>query len=267
MMLPLQNLLNLKLDNVLLVVDNAQSPGDPVSFRNKRACHGDSSNSTKNRWSSMPPLLDLSFRKRQSCSWDSSNSTKNRWSSMPPCVHVENKGTTPLQITKCSNSKNVKLSSPVLIRSETSGNGVTPVRVPIRQLSRVHIQKEGGSSPSSPATEKREKIKRSISCPLQIPVRRSSPLVNQRKRISVQHETRANTTTSQKMTKSYIMSMTSNTSSRPRRIPVRRRSLRSIHKGSFEGGHIAISKDLAKLGKLTRAGLIDKVLKEIEADN
>jgi hypothetical protein len=238
MLLPLHTLLSIKLDNVRLVVDNAKSPNDPVSFR-----------------------------KKQSCSGDYGSSTKNRWSSMPLCVEVENKDTTTLQITKCSNSTDVKLSSPVHIKSETSGNGVTPVRVPIRQLSRVRIQKEGGSPPSSPATKKREKIKRSISCPVQIPVRSSSPLIAQRKRISVQDETRFNTTTSQTMTKGDIKSMTSNTGSRPIRIPVRRKSLKSINKRSSEGGIITISRDLAKLEKLARAGLIDKALKKRETDN
>jgi hypothetical protein len=240
MFFPLQTLLSNKLDNVRLVVDNAKSPSDPVSFRNQRSCGYCSS------------------------------STKNRWSSMPPCVDVEDKKTTTLQIIKCSNSTDTKLSTPVHIKNEISGNGVIPVvRVPIRQPSRVRIQKDGQSSSSSPATKRREKIKRSISCPMQIPVRRSSPLVTvtQRKQISVQDETRFNTTTSQTMTKGDIKSMTSNTGSRPIRIPVRRKSLKSINKGSSEGGIITISRDLAKLEKLARAGLIDKALKKRETDN
>jgi hypothetical protein len=58
--------------------------------------------------------------------------------------------------------------------------------------------------------------------------------------------------------------MTSNTRSRPIRIPVRRKSLRSIHKGNPEGDHISISRDLAKLEKLTRTRLLDKAMKEID---
>jgi hypothetical protein len=148
--------------------------------------------------------------------------------------------------------------SPFHIKSESSDNGVTPVRVLIRQLSQRRIQKEGKGSPSSPATKKIETTKRSISCYLRIPVRQMS-----RKQISVQDET-ANTTTSQRTTKSDIKSTTS-TGSRPRLMPILRRSLRSIHKGSSEGGHIVISRDLVKPEKLTTALLRDSALKETEA--
>jgi hypothetical protein len=182
MIFPLQTLLSIKLDNVRLVVDNAKSPSDPVSFRNKRSCFG----------------------------YCTSNSTKNRWSSISNCVEVlENKDTTTLQITKCSNSTDVKLSSPaILIKNETSCNGVTPVRVPIRQLSRAR-------SLYFPAINKRGNLERSISCPLRAPVRHVSPLV-----------TRAQTTKSHKMTKSDIKSMTSISRDRPIRTPIRRRSLK-----------------------------------------
>jgi hypothetical protein len=57
MMLPLHTLLGINIENFCLVVDNAKSPADPVSFRNKpsRSGGGSSNDSVKSRWSSVQP--------------------------------------------------------------------------------------------------------------------------------------------------------------------------------------------------------------------
>jgi hypothetical protein len=329
MLLPLHSLLGVKLDNFCLVVDNARSPTDPVSFRNQRSrSGGDSSSSAKSRWSSLPPCVaerkDITNLQDTSCSSSMvemlnsslrSKSGETSGSGVPPPIRVltrqlsrdrifKQAGKNPTRspatkrkekiklrisaplrvpvrskspvVTQRKRNNFVKLSisgpplgavinkgSPIHIKGETSGNGATTVPVPIRQLSHCRIQKEGKGSPSSPATKKTETAKRSTSCHLRIPVRHVSP--SHRNRISVRDETRANTTTSQKTTKIDIKSMTSNTGSRPRRIPIRRRSLMLTHMGSSEWEHNAMSRDLAKLEKLTTGLLIDIALKEADA--
>jgi hypothetical protein len=228
MMLPLKYLLSVKLDNVLLVVDNAKSPMNPVSFRNKRSSTGGHSHSNA--------------------------ALKNRWSSMPPCVDDNN-------ATNLKDSMDGMLSAPVHMENETGGNGVTRVRIPNRQRSHNLIHQERRSF-SSPIIRKREKVQRSRS--LQVPVRQVSPVVTQRKRLDspAEAEMAANTSTTKKMTKA------DGARSRTLRIPIRRSSRRSIHMGSPEQSFnlMSISKDFAKIDKLIAAGLIDIALKEIEAN-
>jgi hypothetical protein len=230
MLLPLHTLLGVKLDNVCLVVDNARSPTDPVSFR-----------------------------KKQSCSpGDASNSAKSRWSSIQPCVEIVNKDSKHLHDTNCSPSMVELLRGPLRTESgETSSSGVPPVRIPIRQLSRDRIHKERKSPTHSPITKRKEKIKLRISAPLR-PVRKGS----------FDSPVEAETSITKKMTLVDIQSVSSSsthTHSRPTiRIPVRRRSSPTYagHTGSPEQTrrHIEVSRDLAKLGKLARAGLIDGAL-------
>jgi hypothetical protein len=129
-MIHLHTLLGVEIDNFCLVVDNAQSPTDPVSFHKQRSSCG-----------------------------GSSSSTKSKWSSMPPCVEIENKGPPKLQDTSCSHSIMVEKSG------ETSGSGVPPVCIPILQLRRELIQNERKSQFSS-LTVERSKSKRHVSCQL-----------------------------------------------------------------------------------------------------
>jgi hypothetical protein len=268
-------MLGVNLAKLCLVVDNARSPTDPVSFRNKQSRSGGSSSiSAKSRWSSIQPCADTGNKDGSTNLQDTNcsismvglrggspirrnrvlvrqlNSTKSRWSSipLPLCVDETEKkdDSATLQDTNSSSSTAELLSIPLRrTNDETSSSDVALKRIPIRQLSRDRIPKQTGKSPTrSPATKRKEKIKLSISgAPLRVPVRHASPV---------------HATTSLKMTKSDIKSMTSNTGSRPHRIPIRRRS--------SSGEHIVLSRDLAKLEKLTTALLIDRALKVVDKD-
>jgi hypothetical protein len=253
MLLPLHSFLNLlKLDNVLLVVDNAQSHRDPFSFRNKRAaCYGDScSNSNKNRWSSMPPLLDAKK--------DTSSSSS-----------MDGKCRRPLR-SKSEAGERTRSSAGTMKREKVKRSTSDPLRMPARQVSPVATQRRPclEETPEITSTSKfmREKFKRSSSCPLQIPVRQLSPVVTQRKRLVCFKETPEKMSASTTMTKIDTKSVTSSTGSLLN--PFRRRSRKSMFMGSPEQScnHMSISNDLAELEKLTRSQLIDTALDKMVTD-
>jgi hypothetical protein len=191
-MILLRYLLNVNVDELCLVADNPRSPSKPVSFRNghsqtlseRLGASGDSSSSTKSRWSSIPPpylvrSMDYHQERHSVCS---SLTTENRKSDK---IETKISSSSPLR-------KPVRLPSPVVndrkhiyqpspIEAATSKTRST-LRIPVRHASPVVNSRKGlppmktGAEPSpiEAATPKTRST-------LRIPVRQASPVVNNRK--------------------------------------------------------------------------------------